>query len=87
LVYSYLDWRIVQMTEERYNDILVYALRIGNFKTMVASESKRPLAIRTLKHIAEVEQKEATEFVTEYYNNMDVKFGDGNKLSNEFKRF
>jgi len=75
------------MNEERYNDILVYALRIGNFRNMVASERKRPLAIRTLKHIAEGEQKEATEFVTEYYNNMDVKFGDGNKLSNEFKRF
>lgn len=74
------------MTEEQYNDLLIYANRIGNFKALVASESKQPLAIRTLKHIADISLKEATEFVEEYYNNMDVKFGNGSKLDNQFKK-
>ena len=74
------------MTEERYNDLIIYASRIGNFKTLVASESKRPLAIRTLMHIAEIDLKEATEFASEYYSHMDVKFGSNNKLDNKFKK-
>jgi len=87
LASSVLDWRNVQMTEERYNDLITYANRIGNFKPLVASESKRPLAIRTLKYIADIDLKEATEFVAEFYDHMDVKFGSGNKVDNQFKKF
>ena len=75
------------MTDERYNDLITYANRIGNFKPLVASESKRPLAIRTLMYIADIDLKEATEFVAEFYDHMDVKFGSGNKVDNQFKKF
>ena len=75
------------MIEERYNDLITYANRIGNFKTLVASESKRPLAIRTLMYIAEIDLKEATEFVAQFYDHMDVKFGNGSKVDNKFKKF
>ena len=75
------------MTEERYNDLITYANRIGNFKALVASESKRPLAIRTLMYIAEISLKEATEFAAQFYGHMDVKFGNGSKVDNKFKKF
>lgn len=74
------------MNEELYNDLLTISRRIGNFRELASSESKQPLASRVLMHIAEVDNTTATEFVNEYYNRMDVKFGNGNEINNAFKK-
>jgi len=74
------------MNPDVYDELLTISRRIGNFRELVSSENKQPLAIRVLIAISGIDKKTATEFVNEYYNKMDVKFGNGDKITNEFKR-
>jgi len=72
------------MNELLYEELLTYAKSIGQFKAMVSSESKRPLAVRTLMHVANIDKQLAWDFVNEYYDRMDLKFG-GVRLGNEMQ--
>jgi hypothetical protein len=72
------------MNELLYEELLNYAKSIGKFKEMVSSESKRPIAVRTLMYVANINKQMAWDFVTEYYDRMDLKFG-GVRLSNEMQ--
>jgi hypothetical protein len=60
------------MNELQYEEILNYAKSIGKFKEMVSSESKRPLAVRTLMYVANIDKRMAWDFVNEYYDRMDL---------------
>lgn len=60
------------MNEVQYEELLNYVKGIGQFKQMVCSESKRPIAVRTLMHVAGIDKRTAWEFVTEYYSRMDL---------------
>jgi len=60
------------MNELQYEEILNYAKSIGKFKQMVSSESKRPLAVRTLMYVANIDKRMAWDFVNEYYDRMDL---------------
>ena len=55
-----------------YDAIVKSISPIVGFKQMVQSESKRPLAIKTLVHYLGLTEKQAKEFVDEYYNRMDI---------------
>lgn len=55
-----------------YEAIVKSISPIVGFKQMVQSESKRPLAIKTLVHYLGITEKEAKAFVEEYYNRMDI---------------
>jgi len=72
------------MNDLQYEELLTYAKSIGQFKQMVSSESKRPLAVRTLMHVANIDKQLAWDFVNEYYDRMDLKFG-GVKIGNEMQ--
>ncbi len=72
------------MNELIYDELLTYAKSIGQFKVMVSSESKRPLAVRTLMHVANIDKQLAWDFVNEYYDRMDLKFGN-NRTGNEMQ--
>ena len=72
------------MNELLYEELLNYAKSIVQFKAMVSSESKRPLAVRTLMHVANIDKQLAWDFVNEYYDRMDLKFG-GVRLGNEMQ--
>ena len=72
------------MNELLYEELLTYANSIGKFKAMVSSESKRPLAVRTLMHVANIDKQLAWDFVNEYYDRMDLKFGN-NRTGNEMQ--
>jgi hypothetical protein len=60
------------MNELQYNELLTYAKSIGQFRQMVSSESKRPLAVRTLMYVADISSRVAWDFVNEYYDRMDL---------------
>jgi len=60
------------MNEYTYNELLTYAKSIGRFKQLVSSESKRPLAVRTLMYVANIDKATAWDFVNEYYDRMDL---------------
>ena len=60
------------MNEYTYNELLNYAKSIGQFKQMVSSESKRPIAVRTLMYVANISSRVAWDFVNEYYDRMDL---------------
>ena len=60
------------MNELQYEELLTYANSIGRFKQMVSSESKRPLAVRTLMYVADINSRVAWDFVNEYYDRMDL---------------
>ncbi len=72
------------MNELLYEELLSYAKSIVQFKQMVSSESKRPIAVRTLMHVASIPKELAWDFVNEYYDRMDLKFG-GVKIGNEMQ--
>jgi len=72
------------MNELQYEELLSYAKSIGQFKQMVSSESKRPIAVRTLMHVASIPKELAWDFVNEYYDRMDLKFG-GSRIGNEMQ--
>lgn len=55
-----------------YEEIVKSITPIVGFKQMVQSESKRPLAIKTLIHYLGLTEKEAKAFVEEYYSRMDL---------------
>ena len=59
-------------TELDYDAIVKSISPIVGFKQMVQSESRRPLAIKTLVHYLGLTDKEAKAFVDEYYNRMDI---------------
>ena len=60
------------MNELQYEELLTYAKSIGQFKQMVSSESKRPLAVRTLMYVGDISSRVAWDFVNEYYDRMDL---------------
>lgn len=60
------------MNEMQYEELLTYAKSIGQFKKMVSSESKRPIAVRALMHVANINKQLAWDFVNEYYDRMDL---------------
>jgi hypothetical protein len=60
------------MNELLYEELLTYAKSIVQFKQMVSSESKRPIAVRTLMYVANIDKRTAWEFVNEYYDRMDL---------------
>ncbi len=60
------------MNELQYEEILNYAKSIGKFKEMVSSESKRPIAVRTLMYVANIDKRTAWDFVNEYYDRIDL---------------
>jgi hypothetical protein len=60
------------MNEYTYNELLNYAKSIGQFKQLVSSESKRPIAVRTLMYVADINSRVAWDFVNEYYDRMDL---------------
>jgi len=72
------------MNDLLYEELLNYAKSIGKFKEMVSSESKRPIAVRTLMYVANIEKRLAWDFVNEYYDRMDLKFG-GSRIGNEMQ--
>jgi hypothetical protein len=72
------------MNELQYEELLNYAKNIVQFKQMVSSESKRPIAVRTLMHVANIPKELAWDFVNEYYDRMDLKFG-GIRIGNEMQ--
>jgi hypothetical protein len=59
------------MNDLQYNELLTYAKSIGQFKQLVSSESKRPIAVRTLMYVADISSRVAWDFVNEYYDRMD----------------
>jgi hypothetical protein len=60
------------MNELQYEELLTYAKSIGQFKQMVSSESKRPIAVRALMYVANINKATAWDFVSEYYDRMDL---------------
>jgi len=60
------------MNDLQYEELLTYAKSIGQFKAMVSSESKRPIAVRTLMYVANIDKRMAWDFVNEYYDRMDL---------------
>ena len=60
------------MNELQYNELLNYAKSIVQFRQMVSSESKRPVAVRTLMYVADISSRVAWDFVNEYYDRMDL---------------
>jgi len=42
------------MNELQYEELLSYAKSIGQFKQMVSSESKRPIAVRALMYVVKI---------------------------------
>ena len=60
------------MNDLQYNELLTYAKSIGQFKQLVSSESKRPIAVRTLMYVADISSRVAWDFVNEYYDRMDL---------------
>jgi len=60
------------MNELQYNELLTYAKSIVQFRQMVSSESKRPVAVRTLMYVADISSRVAWDFVNEYYDRMDL---------------
>ena len=60
------------MNELQYNELLNYAKSIVQFRQLVSSESKRPVAVRTLMYVAKIDSRTAWEFVSEYYDRMDL---------------
>jgi len=62
------------MNEVDYNELLHYANSIRDFKKLVASESKQPIAINVLSVVASISKQEAAGFVQEYYKRMEIDF-------------
>jgi len=62
------------MNEVDYNELLHYANSIRDFKKLVASESKQPIAINVLSVVASISKQEADGFVQEYYKRMEIDF-------------
>ena len=60
------------MNELQYEELLNYVKNIKQFRQMVSSESKRPVAVRTLMYVAGIDKRTAWEFVSEYYERMDL---------------
>ena len=78
-------------TELDYDAIVKSISPIVGFKQMVQSESRRPLAIKTLVHYLGLTEKEAKAFVDEYYNRMDInlkttKITNGMAIKASFKK-
>lgn len=61
------------MNELQYEELINYTKSIGKFKQMVSSDSKRPIAVRALMHVAHISEALAWDFVNEYYDRMDIK--------------
>lgn len=57
-----------------YEELVKLVSGIPDFKKMVQQESKRPLAVRLLKHLANISEHQSWEFVSDYYDNMDINF-------------
>lgn len=55
-----------------YNELSDLVSKIPDFKKLVASESKRPIAIRLLMYLSGIGKKQATEFVNNYYDTMEL---------------
>lgn len=71
------------MNDMQYDDLLKVVSNIKEFRGLVQSESKRPIAVRLLKHLAGITEHEAWEFIDDYYANMDISFNSrmiGDKL-------
>lgn len=60
------------MNEYKYEELFAHIRNISQFKEMVSSESKRPIAVRTLMHVANVDKSTAWDFVNEYYDRTDL---------------
>ena len=60
------------MNEYRYNEISELVSKIPDFKKLVASESKRPIAVRLLMYLSDMDKREAIDFVNTYYNAMEL---------------
>lgn len=55
-----------------YNELVDLVSKIPDFKKLVASESKRPIAVRLLMYLSGIEKKQAIDFVNTYYNAMEL---------------
>lgn len=73
------------MNELEYNDIVKLVSSINGFRHLVQVESKRPIAVRLLMTVYNYDKRTAWEFVSEYYDRMDVKFGSKKEIKNMFK--
>lgn len=74
------------MNSQRYEELLSYADSIQGFKALVMSESKCSVAIKALCHVANIDEREAKEFVREYYSHMDIKLVAPRVLFNEYSK-
>jgi hypothetical protein len=60
------------MNEMQYEELCGIVSRIPDFKKLVASESKRPTAVRLLMYLTEIDKKTAIDFVNTYYDAMEL---------------
>jgi hypothetical protein len=60
------------MSQYEYEELCGIVSRIPDFKKLVASESKRPTAVRLLMYLTEIDKKTAIDFVNMYYDNMEL---------------
>ena len=68
-----------------YDELVSLVSRIPDFKKLVASESKRPTAVRLLCYITGMSKHDAWEFVNDYYDNFDIS-SKTTRIDNKFKR-
>ena len=74
------------MNSQRYEELLTYADSIQGFKALVMSESKCSVGIKALCHVANIDERESREFVSEYYSHMDIKLVAPRVLFNEYSK-
>jgi hypothetical protein len=60
------------MTDFEYEELCGIVSRIPDFKKLVASESKRPTAVRLLMYLTEIDKRTAIDFVNTYYDAMEL---------------
>lgn len=73
------------MEKLTYDELVDVVSRIPDFKKLVASESKRPTAVRLISYITGISKHDAWEFVNEYYDNFDIS-SKTTRIDNKFKR-
>lgn len=71
------------MNNEQYNDILEQTKSIRKFNEMVASERLQGTAKKALMYVAGITEKEANEFIADFYDNMDINFKQPKVIFND----
>jgi hypothetical protein len=74
------------INEFEYQELLPYTKQINKFTNMVQSEKLRPVAKRVLMYIANISECQSSQFIEQYFSNMDMRIIEPKVLFNDLNR-